>query len=166
MNVLDLIILGAAVLAAVRGLRRGLGREAIGLGAAVLLLFAGLPLAEPLGLFVTDWWPALDPAYAPWVGLVALIGLVALAGWALTMAWHWLLGVLSLRWLDALGGAAFGLAKVTAIWLVIVALLAWLPLDGVQRALAGSLAAGALLQVLPAVRRQVEKVLPPGRPWP
>lgn len=166
MNVLDVLSLGMAVFAAVRGLRRGLGREAIGLAAAALLLFAGLPAAEPLGRLVTEWWPVVDPAYAPWVGVVALVGLVALAGWALNVLWQWLMGVFSLRWLDALAGAVFGLAKVTVIWLVLVVLLSWIPLTSVRQVLAGSWTAGTLLQVVPVVRRQVEKVWQPTWPRP
>lgn len=161
MNGLDLLILGVAAFAGVRGLRRGLGREAIGLGATVLLLFAGLPLAGPLGRgLVKVWWPAGEP-YATTLGFLTLLLCVALLVAVLTAVWQRLLSLLSLGWLDAFGGALFGLAKATAVWLVIVAVLTAVPWPPVQRALAGSVAANAMRQALPGVYRQVQKVMPP-----
>ncbi len=166
MNGLDLLILGVAAVAAVRGLRRGLGREAIGLGATALLLFAALPLAGPVGhLVVGEWWPAGRP-YAGLLGLLLLVLAVSLLAGFLGLLWRSAITALALGWLDALGGALFGLAKATAAWLVIVAFLSWLPVPAVQQALAGSATASALLQALPGVRRQVERMMPPSWPLP
>ncbi|MDI6871986.1 MAG: CvpA family protein [Bacillota bacterium] len=161
MNGLDLLILGVAALAGVRGLRRGLGREAIGLGATALLLFAALPLAGPVGRLVTgEWWPEGRP-YASALGFVLLVLGVVLLAALLAAVWQRLISALGLGWLDALGGAFFGVAKAVIVWLVVVGALSWLPVAAVQRTLTGSVAASALLQALPGVRRQVEKALPP-----
>ncbi|MGE5554170.1 MAG: CvpA family protein [Betaproteobacteria bacterium] len=161
MNGLDFLIVGASALAVVRGLRRGLGREAIGLGATALLLFAALPLAEPVGrLVVESAWPAGRP-YVNLLGFLLVVLTVLLAAGLLTTFWQRLISALALEWLDALGGALFGLAKAVAVWLIIVAFLAWLPISTVQRTLSGSVAASALLQVWPGVCRQMEKTLPP-----
>lgn len=166
MNVLDLLILGAAVFAGVRGLRRGLGREAIGLGATALLLFAGLPLAEPLGVMVVRaFWPAGRP-YAASLGFLALTLAAFLAVAVLGNFWRRLMSLLGLGWLDGLGGLAFGVAKAAAVWLIILAILAWVPLPFLQDALAGSQVAEALLGVLPGIYHQVEKIVPPGWPVP
>lgn len=166
MNVLDLLILGAAAFAGVRGLRRGLGREAIGLGATALLLFAGLPLAEPLGkIVVRAFWPAGRP-YAASLGFLALLLVVFAVVAVLGDVWRRLMSLLGLGWLDGLGGLAFGVAKAAVVWLIVLAFLACIPLPVLQSAIAGSQAAEALLGILPGVYRQVEKIMPPGWPVP
>jgi uncharacterized membrane protein required for colicin V production len=95
------------------------------------------------------------------IGLALLILAVLLGAGFLSLVWRRTMAAWSLGWLDAAAGALFGLAKATLIWLVIVAVLSWLPVPAVQQALAGSVTAGALRQALPGLRRQVERMMPP-----
>lgn len=162
MNGLDYLIFSVVALAAVRGLRRGFGREVIGLGAAALLLLCGLPLSEPLGRFaLAAVWPKALP-YAPLAGFLLLTLLVGLLVAVLSRFWADLIAAISLTWVDAAAGALFGAAKTAGIWLVIVAILSWIPAGSVRRTLAGSVSANALLRALPRVYRQVDKLMPPG----
>lgn len=170
MNVIDLLIAGIVAFATTRGLRRGLGREVIGLGATALLLFAGLPLARPLGEWVfQSVWPEGAP-YATLVGFALLTLGVSLLVGSVTILWRRIMSTLSLGWLDVLAGGLFGLAKATALSLVLVLFLSWLPWLPLQNALARSAAADALLRAVPGVYSQVEKVLPRRwrlpKPWP
>lgn len=162
MNVLDLIFIATVAFAAVRGLRRGLGREVIGLGATALLLFAGLPLAGPVGRMVLEaFWPSAM-VYATPLGFLLLVAGVSLLSGAATALWRRVISALSLGWLDAVGGSLFGMAKASALSLVVVVFLSWLPWPPLERAVSESLAAGALLRTLPGVYRRVDKVMPPG----
>ncbi|MGE5508571.1 MAG: CvpA family protein [Chitinophagales bacterium] len=162
MNWLDLGITGLVAFAGVRGLKRGLGREAIGLGATALLLFCALPAARPLGLLVTrTFWPAGE-LFAPAVGFLLLSLAVGLVTSACVSVWRWLMAALSLSWLDAAAGALFGVAKALVVSLVVVVLLSWLPLPPVRSLLTGSAAATTLLEFAPGLYRQVERLAPPG----
>lgn len=162
MNWLDLLISGLIAFAGVRGLRRGLGREAIGLGAMALLLVFSLPAARPVGLLVTQmFWPAGE-AFAPTLGFLLLSLAIGLLTSACVAGWRWLMSALSLSWLDAAAGALFGVAKAFVVSLVVVVLLSWLPLEPVRQMLTGSAAATTLLDLAPGLYRQVERLVPPG----
>ena len=119
MNPVDITILAIVGLSAFFGLLRGAVREVLGL-AAFLLGF----------ILAVLWYGVAAERLAPWISepllaqALAFFGIM-LAAWALFAISGALLRrflkLLSLTWLDRLGGLAFGLVRGA----VVVALLAW-----------------------------------------
>ena len=119
MNPVDIAILTIVGLSAFFGLLRGAVREVFGLAAFLL----GFVLA-------VLWYGIAAEKLAPWISepllaqALAFFGIM-LAAWAFFAIGGALLRsflkLLSLTWLDRLGGLAFGLVRGT----VVVALLAW-----------------------------------------
>ena len=119
MNLFDLIVLVIVGLSGLVGLFRGAVREVLGLAALLLGFFVAMNYyaegGEALAPWITDRLVAQGAAF---FGILLLAWAVfALAGLIVRRV----LKLLSLSWVDRLGGLAFGLARGA----LVVSVLAW-----------------------------------------
>ncbi|TDC22183.1 MarP family serine protease [Streptomyces sp. 8K308] len=148
MNLLDVVLLLGAVLAALSGYQRGLIAGVISLAGFV----GGAVLGVWLLPFVVD---AVEPGSAA-ATLVALLVVLVPAAIGQALAWplamrlrdrlHWA----PVRWLDGVGGAAFNaVALLLVAWIVASALIPT-PSPGLNRAVQESRVLGGVQDRMPA----------------
>ena len=147
MNLLDLVIVVAAVAYAVSGYRRGL--------VASCILLAGFIGGAVIGVWILPF--ALRPFTAGTLSAYTVAILVVLApaglGHALAgrLAWqvrrHLEWG--PVRWLDGVGGAATGALSLLAVAWLMASVLVTSPLPGLSREISGSAVLGSVDRALP-----------------
>ena len=159
MNWLD-IVLGAILLfSGIAALRNGLTREIVRIVALVVGVMGALWFYDALALELTF---ITNPALAKFSAFLGILFGCMLAGavlaWILDKFW----GATGLRWFDRLLGGGFGLVRGwIAATLLLVGLVAFVPIAGVDRAVAESNLAPLVLHgaraatyVAPAALRQ------------
>lgn len=143
LNWLDIVIAAILLFSGIAALRNGITREVIRLAALAIGVLGALWFHDQLAPELTF----IDtPALAKFVAFVSiLVGCVVLGtiiAWLLDKFW----GVTGLRWFDRLLGGGFGIARG---WIVATVMLlgvvAFVPVSGVDRAVATSRLAPLLL---------------------
>lgn len=159
MNWLD-IVLGALLLfSGIAALRNGLTREVVRLVALAVGVIGALWFYDALAVELTF---ISSPAVAKFSAFLGILFGSMLAGsviaWSLDKLW----GVTGLRWFDRLLGGGFGLVRGwVAATVLLLGLVAFVPIAGVDRAVAESSLAPLVLHgaraasyVAPAVLRE------------
>jgi membrane protein required for colicin V production len=146
MNWLDIVIVVVIAVATLSGLIVGLIGSALFLaGIIVGIMLAGryyLPFSQQLG-FISSENVAQIVAFAIILFGVMLIALV------LAVVLRWAFSLISLGWLDRLGGAFFGLVTGTLLCGAVLAM--WVKFMGAGATVTGSALASFLLEHFPIV---------------
>jgi membrane protein required for colicin V production len=127
LNWVDLIVAGAILGFAIRGLIRGFLRELLSLVALFLGLWVALLQFAPLGEWIESRFPLTDPLpfhAAFWAIFLGISLIASVVGYFL----HKVAKGLLMGWLDAIVGLGFGVVKGVMILTVLLFLVAYLPL--------------------------------------
>ncbi len=163
MDWLSLLILAFVGLMAVAGLRQGLVRQVLGLAGLVAAVVLGFQYYEQAGTFLLDFF-VVSRAVANILGFVAICVGVGLAVTVAEWVWGRLVRYTPVSWLDAAGGALFGLVKGAVIVAVTLLVLYALPVKGVREVIDSSSIAREFLDASPMIYSKIEEVLPTGVP--
>lgn len=118
---MDFVVIAILGIAMVRGLFRGMVREALSVGALVGACFAVVHLSEPAAAWIVHLTDGeIGPSIAPWVAGIAVV-IATLFGAALVarMARGGARAV-GLGWVDHAGGAVLGLAEGVLVSAILV----------------------------------------------
>jgi uncharacterized membrane protein required for colicin V production len=127
LNWVDLIVAGAILGFAIRGLIRGFLRELLSLVGLFLGLWVALLQFAPLGEWIESRFPLTDPLpfhAAFWAIFLGISLIASVVGYFL----HKVAKGLLMGWLDAIVGLGFGVVKGVMILTVLLFLVAYLPL--------------------------------------
>lgn len=159
MNWLDIVLGAILLLSGIAALRNGLTREIVRIIALVVGVMGALWFYDPLAAELTF---ISSPALAKFSAFLGILFGCMLAGavlaWILDKFW----GATGLRWFDRLLGGGFGLVRGwIAATVMLLGLVAFVPIAGVDRAVAESNLAPLVLHsaraasyVAPAALRQ------------
>ena len=146
MNWLDIVIIVVIVIPTFIGLKIGIIKTVLSLaGLIVGIILAGyyyVPLSHQL-VFILGETGAKIAAFA-----IILIGVLTIAA-VLVNLLKWIASVVMLRWVDRVGGAAFGLVLGTILCSALLAI--WIKFLGIQGAIAESTLTPILLDYFPIV---------------
>ncbi|MCR4402836.1 MAG: CvpA family protein [Firmicutes bacterium] len=163
MDWLSLLILVFVGLMGVAGLRQGLVRQVLGLAGLVAAVILAFQYYEEVGTFLLDYF-VLSRAVANILGFAAIcvgVGItVAIVEWI----WGRLVRYTPVSWLDAAGGALFGLVKGAVLVAVAVLVLYALPVRGLREIIDSSSIAREFLEASPVIYDKIEAILPTGMP--
>ncbi len=127
---IDTLFLSVLALSMLAGFMRGLVREALGLAAWIVALMVARVLAEPVAELLENWISSFDARLV--LAFVLVIFAVILLCGIIIRAIHAAVVWVGMGFLNRLAGAAFGLARGTAILLVATVLLTLTPLEELQ----------------------------------
>jgi membrane protein required for colicin V production len=117
----DFVVIAILGIAALRGLFRGMVREALSVGALVGACFAVIHLSDPAAQWLHYWSDGeVGPSIAPWVAgvgvAVATLFVAALLGRMLRGGAK----AVGLGWVDHAGGAVLGVAEGVLVSAILV----------------------------------------------
>lgn len=163
MDWLSLLILVFVGLMAVAGLRQGLVRQVLGLAGLVAAVVLAFQYYEKVGTFLLDYF-VVSRAVANILGFAAVCVGVGLAVTIAEWIWGRLVRYTPVSWLDAVGGALFGLVKGAVIVAVVILVLYALPVKGLREIIDSSSVAREFLDASPIIYGKIEEILPTGVP--
>ncbi|MGE5588212.1 MAG: CvpA family protein [Clostridia bacterium] len=163
MDWLSLLILVFVGLMAVAGLRQGLVRQVLGLAGLVAAVVLAFQYYEKVGTFLLDYF-VISRAVANVLGFAAVCVGVGIAVTIMEWIWGRLVRYTPVSWLDAAGGALFGLVKGAVIVAVVVLVLYALPVKGLREIIDSSSVAREFLDASPVIYGKIEAILPTGMP--
>lgn len=163
MDWLSLLILVFVGLTAIGGLRQGLVRQVLGLAGLVAAVVLAFQYYEQAGTFILDYF-VVSRAVANILGFAAICVAVGIAVTISEWIWGRLVRYTPVSWLDAAGGALFGLVKGAVIVAVVLLVLYALPVKGVREIIDGSSIAREFLDASPIIYGKIEQILPTGVP--
>lgn len=163
MDWLSLLILVFVGLMAFAGLRQGLMRQVLGLAGLVAALVLAFQYYERVGTFLLDYF-VIPRALANTIGFAAVCVGVGLAVSIVEWLWGRLVRYTPVSWLDAAGGALFGLLKGAVIVALVLLVLYALPVKGLREVIDGSSIAREFLDASPIIYGKLEEILPTGVP--
>ncbi len=159
MDWLSLLILVFVGLSAMLGLRQGLVRQVLSLAGLIAAMVLAFQYYDRAGDFLLGYL-AISRGMANILGFGAICAAVGLAVWILEWSWGRLVRYTPVSFVDAIGGALFGLIKGAVIVALVLLVLYALPFDGVRRVIDGSTLAREFLDATPMVYEKIEEVLP------
>lgn len=163
MDWLSLLILVFVGLMAVAGLRQGLVRQVLGLAGLVAAVVLAFQYYGKVGTFLLDYF-VISRAVANVLGFAAVCVGVGIAVTIMEWIWGRLVRYTPVSWLDAAGGALFGLVKGAVIVAVVVLVLYALPVKGLREIIDSSSVAREFLDASPVIYGKIEAILPTGMP--
>ena len=109
MNWLDYLIIALLAFSALQSFRRGLAREVIGLGAAILAFVLAMWFYGTAGSLIRIW--VTSDRAANFLGFMMIVGAVLLMGALVGLAIRGFVRAVGLSFFDHVLGAAFGLIR-------------------------------------------------------
>lgn len=119
---IDLVVLVFLALGLLKGFKRGLVRELFGLVGAILAIVIAYHSYQGLSVILLENYP-LNTWQAQTIAFIVLIMGISLLGAFLGYVWSKAIGFTAFAILDHIGGAAFGVAKVGVVVLVLLVFL-------------------------------------------
>ncbi|NLL47266.1 MAG: CvpA family protein [Firmicutes bacterium] len=156
---IDLVILVFLALGLLKGLKRGLVRELFSLMGAVLAIVVAYHSYQNLALLLLDKYQ-LSTWQAQTISFVALLLGISLLGAFFGYVWSKALSLTPFAVIDHIGGAAFGVAKVGAVVLILLLFLGAAEIAFVDSVLDESMVVQQIAVLLPFVYDYLDQYWP------
>lgn len=165
MTSLDYILLLCFVPSIIVGLRKGLVDQVIGIASTIIGVWLAFKLSQPLAELLGKYLPAVAEGYRSIVCFAVVVVLTVIGMNLLGKALSKLMDMMSLNWLNRLGGLLFSLAKTALILSLLIFIFEGLhtSMEIVDNeTLQGSVVYGALrdvsLKVFPYLKELISSV--------